>query len=180
MRLKWIIIALVVLVFFFSTETGSKIMTDIKNKLTRGLRNNNPGNMDRPSKMVDGKFVYINVGDPGYVAYQGEVRSSDSRFRQFQSMEYGYRAMFKLIQTYRTKYGLDSVQEIINRWAPPIENNTSAYVNAVAKAVGVTIDQSLLFTKDEYLKLVGAISRHENGIEPDYDQVNQGYELFQS
>lgn len=35
---------------------------------------------------------------------------------------------------------IDTIREVIERWAPPHENNTLAYVNEVSKAVGVAPD----------------------------------------
>lgn len=50
----------------------------------RGLRNNNPGN------------IRINND-----LFQGEVRpSEDKSFKQFTTMAYGYRAMFKILSNY--------------------------------------------------------------------------------
>ena len=52
-----------------------------KNNLPRGLRNNNPGN--------------IRINDD---LFQGEIRpSKDKSFKQFTTMAYGYRAMFKIL-----------------------------------------------------------------------------------
>ena len=59
-----------------------------KNNLPRGLRNNNPGN------------IRIN-GD----LFQGEVRpSKDKSFKQFTTLAYGYRAMFKILSNYFKNY----------------------------------------------------------------------------
>lgn len=50
----------------------------------RGLRNNNPGN------------IRINND-----LFQGEVGpSEDKSFKQFTTMAYGYRAMFKILSNY--------------------------------------------------------------------------------
>lgn len=73
--------------------------------MTRGLRNNNPGNI-RNSKTV----------------WQGEiVPSTDRSFKQFKTMAYGYRAMIKLLQNYRKLNGCRTISDFINRWAPPVE-----------------------------------------------------------
>ncbi len=118
----------------------------------RGVRNFNPGNIDRTA-----------------VAWQGEDRSTDarareSRFAVFQSAEYGFRALAKTLQTYQVKHGLRTVRGLINRWAPPVENNTSAYVAEVAKAVGVDPDRKIDVTAPETaFQLLKAIAHHENG-----------------
>lgn len=43
--------------------------------------------------------------------YKGEVRPSrDSAFKQFESLAWGYRAIFVLLDTYRIRYGLDTIR----------------------------------------------------------------------
>lgn len=84
--------------------------------MSRGLQNCNPGNI-RQSK----------------VRYKGEVRPSrDPAFKQFESLAWGYRAIFVLLDTYRIRYGLDTIRGMISRWAPPSENHTETYIRAVA------------------------------------------------
>ncbi len=118
----------------------------------RGVRNNNPGNIDRSN-----------------VAWQGEDRSATARAREprfavFTTPEAGFRALARTLLTYRSKHGLKTVRGIINRWAPPVENNTSAYVNQVAAAVGVAPDAVIDVRKRPVmLALVRAIAKHENG-----------------
>ncbi|WP_411512178.1 hypothetical protein [Escherichia coli] len=61
----------------------------------------------------------------------------------------------------------DTIREVIERWAPPHENNTLAYVNEVSKAVGVELDRFIDLHDYETLRpLVEAIIRHENGRGP--------------
>ncbi len=118
----------------------------------RGVRNNNPGNIDRSS-----------------VAWQGEDRSEkarkqEARFCVFTSAEFGFRALAKVLQTYQNKHGLRTVKAIINRWAPPVENITSAYVREVAKALNVDPDARIDVTNfDSAFGIAKAIARHENG-----------------
>ena len=60
----------------------------------RGLRNCNPGNIRQNS-----------------IVYLGEIQpSKDGAFKQFKSMEYGYRAMFVVLHTYARKRGLDTIE----------------------------------------------------------------------
>jgi hypothetical protein len=69
--------------------------------------------------------------------------------------------------SYQDKHGCDTIREIISRWAPPFENNTTAYINAVAKWVGVGPDDQIdLHTFPIMLPLVTAIITHENGGNP--------------
>lgn len=114
---------------------------------TRGERNNNPGN------------IRIS-GTP----WQGKVQGSDPAFETFADPVLGIRALAKNLKTYQTKYGLNTVRKIITRYAPASENNTDAYVRAVAAAVGVTPDQVINLNDAATLTaLVAAIIHHENG-----------------
>jgi hypothetical protein len=96
-------------------------------------------------------------------------------------MAYGVRALAKILLTYEAKYGLKTVQQIISRWAPPIENNTFAYIQAVASAMKVSAT-SLLNLRDPATlsSLVSAIIAHENGpaaalVEP--SDIGEGVQL---
>lgn len=111
----------------------------------RGYRNNNPGNIEAGAKFN------------GFVG-------SDGRFGKYATPELGYRALGKQLLRYQTHHNRNTVREIINRWAPPSENNTGAYVNLVAKQLGVSPDAPLDLNQQETLYgLVRAIAGHENG-----------------
>lgn len=130
--------------------------------MARGYRNNNPGN--------------IRCSD---VTYKGEKPSTDVSFKQFTSMAWGYRAMFILLDTYRLKYGLKTLQQLLNRYAPPSENDTTEYVNFVSSRTKIA-DISAVDTRDEkqMIPIVAAMARMENGSDPDMDEVRAGWELF--
>ena len=124
---------------------------------TRGIRNNNPGNIDRNDTKWQGMAA---------------DQSGDPRFIVFKSPTFGIRALAKTLLTYQNSYHLDTVRKIINRWAPPVENNTTAYVKSVAAAVGVLPDDVIdLDTTEVMLPLVKAIISHENGSNPYGDAV---------
>ena len=118
----------------------------------RGVRNNNPGNIDRS-------------GTP----WQGEDRSEAARLREkrfcvFLTPAAGFRALAKLMLTYRNKHGLRTVSGIINRWAPPKENDTNAYAVQVARELGVSPNATIDVTKARTMfAIVKAIASHENG-----------------
>lgn len=129
--------------------------------MTRGYKNCNPGNIEQ-SKDI----------------FQGEITpSQDKRFKQFQTMAYGYRAMFVTLDTYR-KRGLDTIEKIVRSWAPPIENHTEVYVNSVVKWSGISKDKKLTeYNGSDYIKIVAAMSHMENGISADMNDVIAGFNL---
>jgi hypothetical protein len=126
----------------------------------RGIRNNNPGNI---------RLLNPPAGWQGAVS---RAQNTDGTFEQFTSPVYGLRAIFKTLTTYQNKYGLTTIRGIISRWAPASENDTAAYVAAVAAAVGVSPDLPLSYA--QRAELVKAIVMHENGVQPYPDTlVNQ-------
>ncbi|MDL2319802.1 structural protein P5 [Alistipes sp. OttesenSCG-928-B03] len=130
--------------------------------MSRGLRNKNPGNI-RISRTT----------------YLGEVKpSQDKAFKQFSTMAWGYRAMFVLLHTYR-KNGYRTLRQMINRYAPPIENHTDNYIASVSRWAGV-FDNVELDTLDpaEMIPIVSAMSRVENGIPAVEGDVREGWRLF--
>lgn len=128
----------------------------------RGLKNLNPGNI-RISK----------------VKYLGEITpSKDKAFKQFESMAYGYRAMFVLLHTY-SKNDYKTIRQMISRYAPPIENHTENYIKFVSERSGIFADVELDTTDPtEMIPVVSAMSQMENGVPAVAEQVRQGWELF--
>ena len=132
-------------------------------KISRGLRNCNPGN--------------IRLGS---FRYKGEkATSSDSAFRQFESMEWGYRAMFVLLHTYDIKHGCRTLRQIINRYAPPTENFTEGYLRCVVNATHLSPDETISTTDGATMTaIVAAMSEVENGARANMTEVWRGWELF--
>lgn len=131
--------------------------------MSRGLRNNNPGNIRLSA-----------------TRYEGEVaRSTDAAFKQFESMAYGYRAMFMLLYTYQKRHGLNTIRQMIARYAPPSENHTDHYVEAVSIWSGVSPDSRITATyHDVMVPIVAAMSRAENGRQAVMSDVEAGWNLF--
>ena len=83
--------------------------------MTRGIRNNNPGNI----RLTED-------------CWRGEIDGNDRSFKTFETMAWGIRAMFHLLNNYRILYGCDTLEKLVGRWAPPVENNTQGYVSFVS------------------------------------------------
>lgn len=130
----------------------------------RGLRNNNPLNI----RKNDTKWQGL------------RDRQDDPAFFQFETMAYGYRAAFRTLDTYRTKHGCRCLADFITRWAPPSENDTSAYIRTVCRRTGLA-DVSTVDTRNEkqMCGIVAAMSIVENGVEADMDDVRAGWRLFE-
>jgi len=86
---------------------------------TRNWRNNNPGN--------------IEFGD--FARRYGAI-GTDGRFAIFPTYETGRRAKEALLFE-TSSYSNLTIAQAITRYAPPTENNTTAYINTVANSIGV-------------------------------------------
>lgn len=132
------------------TAAGSRRAPSGGSAGVRGIRNNNPGNLE---------FSDSNpwVGQAG----------SDGRFAKFETPEHGIRALGRNLLSYQ-KQGIDTVNDIINRWAPPEDkNDTAAYIRAVCAQLGVEPGQQINASDPDTLKaLCAAIIHHENGDQP--------------
>ena len=123
---------------------------------TRGVRNANPGNIRKSKDQWEGA-----IGD-------------DGEFVIFDSPESGVRALGKNLLSYG-RQGYDSIEKIINRWAPPNENDTQAYIDSVVAATGIPATQSLdLSDPDTLSSLAQAISFHETGSRYDPEVYQKG------
>ncbi|BBK44015.1 hypothetical protein STVA_40350 [Allostella vacuolata] len=118
----------------------------------RGIRNHNPGNIDR------GRDRWQGMADD---------QSGDPRFIVFEAPEWGIRAIVRVLRSYRDRHGLGTVRGIIARWAPPAENPTHAYVAFVCDRLGIGPDDPIDIDDGLTLRtLIRAIVRKECGPGP--------------
>ena len=132
-----------------------------KNVTPRGIRNNNPLNIRKGCK------------------WKGlRPTQTDKEFCQFTWMVYGIRAGFITLRTYICKHKCNTIEKIISRWAPRKENDTAAYIRAVAKRTKLATDLPLhIEDKKELCSLVSAMIEVECGRSVDIDTIRMGYNL---
>lgn len=104
----------------------SEKLNHLSNQPSRGVRLNNPFNI-RKGKPWKG----LSIDQP------------DKAFCKFMSMEYGIRAFFKIMFTYKTKYHLTTLEQVISRFAPPTENDTKGYIKTVELLINQALPPSL-------------------------------------
>lgn len=121
----------------------------------RAVRNNNPGN--------------IEAG----IQWQGLMprdkmnaeQAAEPRFCVFMSPQWGFRAMATILHNYADKEKITTLRGAITRWAPPSENPTEAYLNAVCNRVAWAADSPFPFHDPEHLAtLLKAMSMQEVGV----------------
>ncbi|MFV8323577.1 hypothetical protein [Flavobacterium sp. LS2R12] len=121
----------------------------LNNHAIRGLRNNNPGNLKRTKDAWQGKIPF--------------VQSKDKTFEQFKDIKHGIRAMLKDL-IHDINKGKNTVNALINEYAPTFENDTKAYIQAVSKTLGVQPTQKLTTINSKFLiVLARAIMKVELG-----------------
>ena len=129
--------------------------------MTLGLRNNNPLNIRKV---------------PG-TRWKGQrAEQTDREFVQFSSIEYGIRAAFCILETYRRKYKAVCVEDIINRWAPPSENDTRKYVETVCRLTGFGGKERL--EESQLPALVYAMAFVECGAPISKETISKAYSLY--
>ena len=136
-------------------------------KTPRGIRNNNPLNIRKGNN------------------WQGErLVQSDPAFEEFESMQMGIRAAFKILRNYMTGRDghykpCDTISKIISRWAPESENATKSYINTVSKVTGINPFQRIYFNdRQTMVSLVDAMIYVECGIHIDRSVIQSGYDLL--
>lgn len=132
----------------------------------RGIRNNNPLNIRKGN------------------SWKGErPAQKDPVFEEFESIEYGFRAALLLIRNYITgknsmyrKY--ETIDAIIRRWAPPIENATENYVNFVADGMQVSRYHKIHWSnRAEVCNLVRHMAFVECGRWFDIEVIQSAYDM---
>lgn len=136
--------------------------------IPRGIRNNNPLNIRRSSQPWVGKMPI----------------PTDKDFEQFESLAHGIRAAYVCIRTYCRRMNsvciTPTIARIIERWAPPSENNTAAYITAVCRHSNGRLyrDKHVIFEdKDTLVWLLWCMSFVENGVDLPWSEFSQAYEM---
>lgn len=133
----------------------------------RGIRNNNPFNI------VKG------------IAWKGLSPSqSDSRFCQFQSLSFGIRAGIIILRNYISGHNsarlpFNTIEKIINRFAPPSENQTTLYIRLVSEKTSIPSTQVIRpDDEDTICRIAQAICSVEVGVIFPLDLFHSAYKLI--
>tara|TARA_R110000765_G_scaffold115810_3_gene208842 strand:+ start:4365 stop:4871 length:507 start_codon:yes stop_codon:yes gene_type:complete len=111
--------------------------------------NNNPGNIRTSS-----------------TNWNGEVTQPGEEFERFSDMHMGVRASARILRTYGRKYGIDTINKIIDRYAPPVDNNpnNANYAKHVSTGSGFDVNEKIDLNDPQVLiKLMRPIFQFENG-----------------
>ena len=132
-------------------------------KTPRGIRNCNPGNI----RLTTDKWLGL------------RPMQTDKEFFQFTEMKWGYRALIRTLQNYRRVHGCYTITDFITRWAPVSENNTLTYIKSVCFQLDVpSVYVPDVDDRDTMCALAAAISKHENGVDANMKEVQDGWDLL--
>lgn len=131
-------------------------------KQPRGLRNNNPLNIERTGDRWRGM----------------SPEQRDPRFVQFVAPEWGVRAAVVILRNYQRRYHLHTLTEILHRYAPAVENHTKRYIERVSSRAGISPDTPLDLTDRELVsRIIEAMWMVECGVPGDPEVIRRGLDL---
>lgn len=153
-------------------ETTGKATSSPSKKVTscttpRGIRNNNPLNIRKGSNW-----------------YGERHPQADPCFEEFESMELGIRAAFKLLRNYITGFSgrsvkFNTIRKIVRRWAPPTENATQRYIDFVCKTTGLDQNEVVWFSnRNQMVLILRAMAFVECGQWIDIDKFYTAYDML--
>lgn len=109
-----------------------------------------------------GKSNVLNIRTSKSFSWAGQTGATRG-FCDFEGIEMCRRAgLYLLMRSYR-RAGCVTLEEIIKRWAPPTENNTTAYVDYVCKRSGLQRGFVLRFLSD-FASVLAAMEIMEMGV----------------
>lgn len=101
--------------------------------------------------------------------WKGQVGNTKG-FCDFASIDFGVRAAaYLLVRSYRSK-GITTYSKIIERFAPPSENNTASYVEFVCKNLHVFPFDTLSCVSN-YVGILRYMAKYETGTDLSGDYV---------
>lgn len=136
--------------FLESIKEGADVeQLSKKPGMARGVRNNNPGNLK---------------GDDDW---QGKAGADKDGYLKFDSASDGLRAMAINLKNQQSKHDLATLDQIIEKYAPPDENDTEAYKKQAAEALGLKGDGPINLQDPRMLSaLMTFMVKKENGTQP--------------
>lgn len=135
--------------------------------LPRGIRNNNPLNIRKGNNWLGERHP-----------------QTDKEFEEFESMQMGIRAAFKLLRNYMSgangkRKPCVTIEDIVSRWAPEVENATRAYIQFVSDNTDIHPRQVISFTdRTAMCNIVRAMAYVECGQWLDIDLIRSAYDLI--
>jgi hypothetical protein len=126
----------------------------------------------RGGLLAGGTAAAIDLYGQGYSAMKrnnpGNLRiPGQNAFQSFATPEEGLTAAARNLARYQTKYGVNTLRGIADRWAPPNENDTGAYTRHLSEQTGFVPVQPLDLTDPSTnATILSGIVKNEQGRQP--------------
>ncbi len=178
---------------FMWEKIGGKSVTEItllrsdSNAEARGIRNNNPGNIEGKNRIneTDSRHPNDSARWQGLATWDKMTleQQEERRFLVFADPTSGIRAIAVTLLTYYDKRRahdgsrIDTIQELVERWAPKADDNDpKSYAKHLARYVHKATFDPVDFHDFKVMRaLVEGIIVHENGVNPYTDsQIDAG------
>jgi len=152
-----ITICLMALIYvIWNVFKGSKSINDVMSIAT-----GNKGGVNNP----------LNIRNNSSNNWVGKVSSPNDVFESFDTLNDGIRAAYTLLHNYMTLHNCETIFQIIERWAPPSDNNpTDSYIDFVSQHTGIDSAQILNFS--DLNSIIVAMSIQEGNHVVTLDDVN--------
>lgn len=115
--------------------------------------------------------------------WQGlSAQQDDSGFAKFDDPVMGVRAGAKLFNTYADKYNINTIEKLLNRFAPSTENDTQNYIKNVVEQSGYKADEPIDLkdpqVQSKLLPIIARMESNDTSLTP--EQYQKGIELARS
>jgi hypothetical protein len=144
----------------------TKSLTELKAMTAPGAIFHNPLNIRHTANSAKNPWK----GQTGF--WDGK----HGKFVKFEADEYGFRAAAYLLRKY-AKEGITTVNAIINKWAPPNENETSKYVAFVTKQLKLLTPHTPI-ASTQWPLLLQAMAKMETGKTYPVEVIKKGIALL--
>jgi len=97
----------------------------------------------------------------------------DQNYAVFESIDMGIRAGDRVLTTYGTKHGINTIEKVLNRFAPEGDgNDTESYIKNVSEKTGIARDEEIDLSDSSVRDaLLSAMVRQETGENVSGDQI---------
>jgi len=97
----------------------------------------------------------------------------DQNYAVFESIDMGIRAGDRVLTTYGTKHGINTIEKVLNRFAPKGDgNDTESYIKNVSEKTGIARDEKIDLSDSSVRDaLLSAMVRQETGENVSGDQI---------
>ncbi len=101
--------------------------------------------------------------------YLGET-TKDTKFESFKNVSFSTAAFLDLLERNYLKKGYNTIETILNRYAPPHENDTEKYINYVSNQVGINKKSIVVWNTQTQYAFCKSFAFYESGYKLTYNE----------